>query len=147
MANNVTRYHPFSEVVSLRDAMDRLFADSYIAPHTAASMGGRGVPVNLFETPDSLIVQIPMPGVKAEDVEITAQQNTLSLKWTLKVDAPEGAATHWNGFQSGQFQQTFTLPTAINADRAEASTINGILTLTLPKAEHAKAKTLKVTAR
>ena len=61
--------------------------------------------------------------------------------------APEGATAHWSGFQSGQFQQTFTLPAPINADRAEASTADGVLTLTLPKAEHAKARTLRVTAK
>ncbi|HEV7237172.1 MAG TPA: Hsp20/alpha crystallin family protein, partial [Ktedonobacteraceae bacterium] len=89
----------------------------------------------------------PMPGIKAEDVEITAQQDTLTLKWETHVQVPEGATSHWHGFQSGQFQQTFTLPAPINAERAEASTTDGVLTLNLPKAEHAKARTLKVTAK
>ncbi len=88
-----------------------------------------------------------MPGVHPDDVEITAQQDTLSLKWQTKVDIPEGATVHWSGFQSGQYQQTFSLPAPINSEGAEAHYNDGILTLHLPKAEHAKARTVKVNAR
>jgi HSP20 family protein len=88
-----------------------------------------------------------MPGVKAEDVEITAQQDTLVLKWEAKVQAPEGATPLWQGFQGGQYQQSFSLPSPINADRAEAHYTDGVLTLNLPKAEHAKARTVKVNAK
>lgn len=144
---NLTRFNPFNEALSLREAMDRLFEDSYISPRVPGHFGGRGVVANLFETPDSFILQVPMPGVKPEDVEITAQQDTLSLKWETRAQIPEGATVHWNGFGDGQYQQMFTLPASINADRAEASTTDGVLTLTLPKAEHAKARKLSITAK
>lgn len=144
---NITRYNPLSEMVSLREAMDRLFEDSFISPRTLGLTGARGGSVNLFETADNFIVQIPAPGVKPEDIEVTAQQDTLTLKWETKVEIPENATTHWHGFQSSQFQQTFTLPAPINAERAEASMAEGILTLSLPKAEHAKARTLKVNVK
>jgi HSP20 family protein len=143
---NMTRYNPFNEVISLRDAMDRLFEDSFI-PRAINAFNGRGVGANLFETPDGFILQVPMPGATPEAVEITAQQDTLSLKWETKVNTPEGATVHWNGFQSGQYQQTFTLPAPINSERAEASYADGILTLNLPKAEHVKARTVKVVAK
>jgi HSP20 family protein len=141
---NLTRYNPFNEAVSLREAMDRLFADSFIAPQ---AMGGHGVGANLFETQDGFTFQMPVPGAKPEDVEITTQQDTVTLKWETRVEVPENATTHWHGFQSSQFQQTFTLPSPINADRVEASINDGVLTLTLPKAEHAKARSIKVSAR
>lgn len=141
---NLTRYNPFSEVVTLREAMDRLFEDSFISPRAAGV--SHGVSANLFETTEGFVLQIPMPGVKPDDVEITAQQDTLSLKWQTQVRVPENATVHWNGFQSGQYQQSFTLPSPINADRAEASYTDGILTLNLPKAEHARARTVKVNA-
>ena len=143
MANNMIRYNPFNEVVSLRDAMDRLFEDSFIS----RNLSNRGVNANLYETPEGFILQIPMPGANPDAVEITAQQDTLTLKWETKVQAPQGATTHWNGFQSGQYQQAFTLPAPINADRAEANYEDGVLTLNLPKAEHVKARTVKVTAK
>ena len=144
---NITRYNPFSEVVSLRDAMDRLFEDSFISPRMSPTWGGRGVAGNLYETAEGFTLQIPTPGVKPEDVEITVQQETISLKWEIKVQAPEGATVHWNGLQSGQFQQSFSLPSSINSERVEAHYTNGILTLHLPKAEHAKARTIKVNAK
>ncbi len=90
------------------------------------------------------MLQVPMPGVKPDDVEITAQQDTVSIKWETKLTPPENATIHWSSFGSGQAQQTFTLPAPINADRAEASYTDGILSLTLPKAEHARARTVKV---
>jgi HSP20 family protein len=142
---NITRYNPFNEVVSLREAMDRLFEDSFIP--SRGNIGARGVAANLYETPEGFTLQVPMAGVNADDVEITVQQDTLMLKWQTKVQIPEGATVHWNGFQSGQFQQTFTLPAPINADSVEAHYSDGVLTLTLPKAEHAKARTVKINAR
>jgi HSP20 family protein len=143
---NVTRYNPFNDVISLRDAMDRLFEDSFI-PRAVGGVLGRGVSSNLYETPEGFVLQIPMPGASADSVEITAQQDTVTLKWETKVTAPENATTHWSGFQSGQYQQTFSLPAPINADRAEAHYADGILTLNLPKAEHAKARTVKVVSK
>jgi HSP20 family protein len=143
MANNMIRYNPFNEVVSLRDAMDRLFEDSFIS----RNLGNRGVTANLYETAEGFILQVPMPGANPDAIEITAQQDTLSLKWETKVQTPQGATVHWNGFQSGQYQQAFTLPASINADRVEAGYEDGVLTLNLPKAEHVKARTVKVTAK
>ena len=75
------------------------------------------------------------------------QQNTLSLKWDSKVQIPENATTHWLGFQSGQYQQAFTLPAPINPERVEASVHDGVLNLSLPKTEHAKARTIKVNVK
>ncbi|GAC1502424.1 MAG: Hsp20/alpha crystallin family protein [Ktedonobacteraceae bacterium] len=144
---NVTRYNPFNEVVSLREAMDRLFEDSIISSRLSNSVSGRGLGANLYETSEGFTLQLPMPGIKAEDVEITVQQDVVSLRWQNKVEIPEGAQVHWHGFQSGQYQQSFTLPAPINADNVEAHYNDGILTLRLPKAEHAKARTIKVNAR
>lgn len=143
---NITRYNPFSEVVSLREAMDRLFEDSFI-PRNGFGPSTRGANANLYETAEGFVLQVPMPGVNSDEVEITAQQDTLSLKWSTSFKTPENATAHWNGLSSGKYQQSFTLPAAINAEKAEASYENGILTLNLPKAEHVKARTVKVVAK
>jgi HSP20 family protein len=139
---NITRYNPFNEGVSLREAMNNLFEDSFIP---RIGLTGRGIASNLYETADSFVFQLPMPGVAPEDVEITAEPNSLHIKWTTHVAMPKNATTtHWSGFTEGEYQQSFTLPNTINADRVEAGYENGILTLTLPKAEHAKARRVKV---
>ena len=144
---NITRYNPFSEVVSLREAMDRLFEDSFISPRTSGLGARSGVAANLYETGEGFTLQLPMPGVKPEEVEVTVQQDTVALKWEYKVELPKDAHVHWHGFQAGQYHQTFTLPAPINSEGVEAQYSDGILTLRLPKAEHARARTIKVNAR
>ena len=145
--SNMQRYNPFSELVSLREAMDRLFEDSFISPRLSNVWGGsRGVGSNLYETAEGYTLQIPMPGVKPEDVEITVRQDTVNVKWESKMQTPEGATAHWSYLQSGQFQQSFTLPSSVDADRVQASYNDGILTLSLPKVEQAKTRTIKINA-
>ena len=145
---NIIRYNPFNEAISLRDAMDRLFEDSVISPRFGGVLNGRsGVAANLYETTEGFTLQVPMPGVNPADVEINVQQDTVTLKWHTQVSIPEGATIHFSGIQSGEYRQSFTLPAPINAEKAEAQYNDGILSLTLPKAEHAKTRTIKVNAR
>ncbi len=143
---NLTRYNPFNEAVSLREAMDRLFEDSFISPRFGGIVSTRGAGANLYETAEGYTLQVPMPGVQPENVDITVQQDTVSLKWETKVEIPEHATAHWSGFQSGKYQQSFTLPAPINSEGVEARYNDGILTLNLPKVEHAKARTIKINA-
>jgi HSP20 family protein len=142
---NITRYNPFNDFVSLRDAMDRLFEDSVISPRAAGVLNTRGVHANLYENTEGYTIQMPMPGVKAEDLEVTVQQDVVSLKWQTSVQIPEGVTVHYNGIQTGKYQQSFTLPSPINAEKVEAHYSNGILTLQLPKTANAQAHTIKVT--
>jgi len=74
----------------------------------------------------------------------TAEPNILHIRWTTHVTMPRNATAHWSGFTDSEYQQSFTLPNTINADRVEAGYEQGVLTLTLPKAEHAKARRVKV---
>ena len=144
---SVIRYKPFNEVVSLRNAVDRLFDDGFIARSNLNGWNVRGAQSNLYETPEGFVLQVSMPGVNAEDVEITAHQDSLTLKWATSVKAPENATARWSGFANSKQEQNVTLPAFINAEGVEASYENGILTLNLPKAESAKARTIKVAAK
>jgi HSP20 family protein len=138
---NLTRYHPFNEMVSLREAMNSLYEESFIP---RLNSFGRGMASNLYETTDGFVLQLPLSGAKPEDIDITIQQNTVSLKWATTISVPENATTHWSSFTQDQHQQSFTLPASINADQVEATYENGVLTLALPKAEHAKARQVKI---
>lgn len=143
---NITPYRPFNEIVSLRDAMERLFEDSFI-PRLGDGWSTRGALSNLHETANEFVLQIPMPGVNPDDVEISAQSDSLTVKWATNVQVPEHATTHWSSFASSQYQQTFTLPAPIDADKVQADYEKGILCLKMPKAEHAKARTIKISAK
>lgn len=142
---NITRYNPFNEFVTLRDAMDRLFEDSVLSPRSM-NVFNRATPANLYETAEDFTLQVPMPGVNPDDVEIHVQQDAINLKWRNRVEIPENATVHYHGFHQSEFQQNFVVPSPINAEHAEASYRDGILTLRLPKAEHARARTIKVNA-
>jgi HSP20 family protein len=91
-------------------------------------------------------MQVPLPGVKVDELEITAQQNVLTLRGQTEVTVPEGAQSIWVGMGGGEFREEVTLPGEVDAARASAEYHDGILTLTLPKAERAKVRTIKVGA-
>ena len=139
-------WNPPSELVSLRDAMDRLVADSFISPRALLGSVGAtmALPANLFETNEGFIVQFSLPGVDPDKVQITVQGETISLKGERHQAQFENSRQLWNGIQAGRFEQTFSLPTAVDAEGAQALYEWGMLTLRLPKAQHARAHTIKV---
>jgi HSP20 family protein len=143
-----TLWSPINEFVTLRDAMDRLVADSFINPRsTLTSLGTQStLPANLYELPDSYIVQVALPGVDPDKVQITVQGEILSLKAERPAPTFERAQQIWNGISYGSFEQSFSLPTAVEGQATEASYENGMLVLKLPKVQNARAHTVKVTA-
>jgi HSP20 family protein len=150
MANNITRYNQPTGFMPLSEAVDRLFRDAFTWPR----MFGDAFPTtprfglgsNLYETHDSYIMQVPLPGVKVDELEITAHENVLTLRGKTEVTVPEGAQSIWVGMGGGEFREEVTLPGDVNADQANAEYHDGILTLTLPKTERAKVRQIKVGA-
>jgi HSP20 family protein len=143
----VTQWNPLSEFVTLREAMDRLFNESMVRPNGPSRMGQQ--PYDLYETEDGLTFRFAVPGIRPEDVEVTVVQNTISVKgnYPQPVEEQKNWIWHVHGLpQGGEFQYTFRLPTAVNADRAEATFENGILSLFLPKAEAAKPRRIQIAA-
>jgi HSP20 family protein len=151
MANNITRYNQPTSFVPLSEAVDRLFRDAFTWPRlfgdafpTAGRFGG--LSSNLYETPDSYVMQAWLPGVKVEDLEITAHENVLTLRGKTEIAVPEGAQSIWVTMGGGEFREEVTLPGDVNAEQASAEYHDGILTLTLPKTERARVRTIKVGA-
>ena len=143
----ITQWSPFSEFVSLRDAMDRLFNESMVRSNGTQVRNGVTPPYDLYETEDGLTFRFAMPGVRPEDVEITFNQGTLSVKGTYPQPGEEQKTWIWHARGlpwTGEFQFAFRLPSAIDADRAEANFEHGVLTLSLPKAEAAKPKRIAI---
>lgn len=140
-------WNPASELMSLREAMDRLVADSFISPRTLfATVGGQALPASLYETGDGFIVQVAVPGADPEKVQITAQGEAILIKGERVAPTFEGAQQIWSGISYGPFEQTFSLPTPVDPAAAQASYQDGVLTLRLPKVQHARAHTIKVNA-
>ena len=143
----ITQWSPLSEFVSLREAMDRLFNESMVRPN--GTFGRTSAPYDLYETEDGLTFRFAVPGIRPEDVEVTVHQGMLTVKGTYPQGGEEQKNWIWHvrGLpQGGEWQYSFRLPTAVDADRAEASFDYGILTLNLPKAEAAKPKRIQIGA-
>ena len=145
----IARFSPMTDLVSLRDAMDRLFEESYIRPNgwTGLAAGHLAVPVDLWETKDAYHLRADVPGVTSDQLEINATSDTISIVGEVKGQA-DVTNDGWirQERRVGKFQRAFTLPMAIDPTKVDATFENGVLQLVLPKAENVKPRTIKVNA-
>lgn len=146
MADQLTRWDPFREAVTLREAMDRLFEDTFVPARRREGMVERvyRLPLDAYVTPDEIVVLANMPGIKPEDVEITIEGDTLTIKGERPAPL-ENVDYVMQERPAGKFQRTLNINIPVDADKAEARYENGLLTLTIPKAEAVKPKTIQVT--
>jgi HSP20 family protein len=143
----IQQWEPLREMVSLRDAMNSLLQESFVRPVGILGNGNNAVmlPLDVAENENEFMVKASMPGVRPEDVQITAQGDTLVIRGEIKADEEKkDERYHLRERRYGQFLRTVTLPTPISADKAQAKFENGVLTLILPKAEEAKPKQIKI---
>lgn len=141
------RWEPFRELISLREAMDRLFEESFVHPRAGwlAPWGAETLAVDMYETDEDVVIKTSVPGVKPEDIDITITGDTLTIRGETKAEEKVERANYIRQERRyGAFSRSLTLPTAIVAEKAKAEFENGVLTLTLPKAEEVKPKTIKV---
>ena len=144
----IQRWEPLREMVSLRDAMNSLLQESFVRPVGLIGNGAEFLPLDIAETEDEFIVKASLPGVRPEDVHITARGDTLTIRGEMKAEEEKkGEHYHLRELRQGHFQRTVTLSTPISADKAQAQFENGVLTLKLPKAEEAKPKEIKIGGR
>jgi HSP20 family protein len=140
---------PFSELVTLRQAMDKLLEDSFVRPSRfLAGFAEAGAPaIDAYQTANEVVVKASVPGVKPEDINIEITGDTLTVKGESKVAEEVKKENYF--FQErryGSFARSLNLPGGIQADKAEAKLENGLLTITVPKAEEVKPKVIKVKA-
>ncbi|MCD6361094.1 MAG: Hsp20/alpha crystallin family protein [Armatimonadetes bacterium] len=146
------RWDPFSEIMSLRDAMDRLLEQSVVRPQRGAGApalaGTKVMPVDLYQKDSDYVIKAFVPGVKAEDVDIRAERETVFLKAHVPGEVEKEEAKNYRWLASelgcGDVVRTVTLPGPIDAGRIEATVENGVLTVVVPQAEEAKPKKIEV---
>ena len=141
----ITRWDPFQDVLSLREAMNQLMEESFVRPATAQN-GKNFVPaLDLSETGEGYLVEAALPGVKPEDVEITVENNVLTIKGETRQETDSKDRNfHRLERRFGSFQRTIGLPTTVKADAIQASLTNGVLRLEIPKAEEVKPRKISV---
>jgi HSP20 family protein len=142
----VRRPSPFSELMTLRQAMDRLFDDSVFRPFTTYNGSElMRLPLNVRTTADALVVEAELPGLKPEDVEITLENNTLTIRAEDHTERSEEQGD-WivREIARGSVMRAVTLPTGLEADKAEATFEHGVLTLRIPRAEQVKPRQIQI---
>ncbi len=147
--NGLIRYEPFREIMSLREAIDKLFEDSFVTPsRLLRGFEERIPPIDMYQTDDAVVIKSALPGVKPEEVDITITGNTLTIKGESKAEEEVKKEDYiYREHRYGAFSRSIALPEGLNTDKAEARFEDGILTLTIPKAEELKPKQIKVKAK
>jgi HSP20 family protein len=143
---NLIRRDPFTD---LRSTMDRLFDEGFSRPWRFINTEAydASMPVEVAETDGELVVKASLPGVKPEEVDVTVQNDVLTIKAEHKETEEEGKREFYRReIRYGSFARSFSLPVKVDADQAEASYDNGVLMLRLPKAASVRPKQIKVGA-
>ena len=148
MPNQPTVWDPWRELMSLRQQMDRLFEERWTPPRAAAptASGALFLPIDVYSDDDAVVVLASLPGLKAEDVDIVLQGDTVTIQGEAQ---PPAGNVQWAVQERpyGKFSRSLTLNVPVDMAKAEAEFENGILTLRLPKAESAKPRQIQVKAK
>ena len=148
MARYMSRWEPLRDLMSLQSEMNRVL--DTLQPGDITSGDGTWAPVlDLAEQDDSFMIEVDLPGVRPEDVDVTLDQNLLTIRGERKTSS---TLTNENVRRSerryGSFLRTISLPSHVDAEGIQADFEDGVLHITVPKAEQAKPRKIKVgTAR
>jgi HSP20 family protein len=148
---NLVRWEPFRDLISLREAMDRLFEESFVQPRHVgwpAPVGVGTLAVDMYETDDAIVVEAAIPGIKPEDLDINVTGDILTIKGETKAEEEVKEESYIRRERRyGSFCRSLTIPVLVVADKAKSEFENSVLTLTLPKAEEVRPKAIKVKAK
>jgi len=138
------RWSPFAELEAFRREMDRLFREFFGEERTPSARGWTPS-VDIYETPTEVVVQVELPGVKREDIQVELTDDRLTLRGKKeRSQEAENATYHLLERNYGEFERSFALNVPVDTDKAEASYRDGVLTIRLPKVEPKRAKRIEV---
>ena len=144
---SIVRYNPFSELMNLRQSMDRFFEDNWFGPTRYLSAASdRLLPtVDVYQNKESITVKASLPGLKAEDVNVEINDGVLTIKGEMKSDEEVKEENYfYRERRCGSFNRSFRLPTGLQIEKADATMEDGVLTVLIPKVEETKSKSIKI---
>jgi HSP20 family protein len=145
--SNLIRWEPAREMMTLREAMDRLFDDAFTSPLSLRD-GWSAPAIDMYQTDDEVVVRAALPGIKPDDVQINITGDVLHIKGEMKhEEEKKEKAWHMREQRWGAFERSVALPADVVVDKARAEFENGVLSVTLPKAEEVKPKTINIKAK
>ncbi len=135
-------WEPFREMMSLRNAMDRLFEEGFMGPLAGAPSR---VAIDMYQTDSDVVIKASLPGIKPEDVEITCAGETCTIRGETKAEREQKREDYLlQERRYGSFSRTISLPVSVRTEQAEATFENGVLTLRLPKAPEARPRRIQL---
>lgn len=143
----IVRWEPFQNLLATQREFDRLFREAFTPFLGEGETSTRtwAPPVDIYETGDNIVLKAELPGIEPKDVEVRVEDNTLYLKGERKFEKEVKDENYHRVERSyGAFARSFALPNSIDAEKVAAEYKDGVLTLTLPKREEAKPKTIKI---
>jgi len=145
MIMNIIRRDPFRELRGLQDEMTRLFAGMAPLASEDSVFGAWQPKVDIFEDKDTLVMEADMPGVKREDLDLTIENNVITLSGERKMEERRESENYHRVERSyGSFTRSFTLPRTVDTEKVKAEFRDGVLTVSLPKREETKARKIDV---
>jgi HSP20 family protein len=143
--NNLTRWDPMREMMSMRNNIDRLFENFFDTQPAGRQLSSWVLPLDVAENEEDFVVKATIPGVDPNNLEITYNNHTLSIKGEVEEDKKiDESRYHLRERRFGRFERSIYLPTEVEADKIEANYEAGVLSLRLPKSEEVKPKRISI---
>ncbi|MDI6827341.1 MAG: Hsp20/alpha crystallin family protein [Armatimonadota bacterium] len=143
---SILRWDPFRELENLREDVNRLFQEALTRPGRGATASRSWAPpVDVVEYEDKFVMRAELPGMSKEDIDVEMHGDTLTIRGERKFEQEEGKENYVRVERAyGKFQRSFTLNVPVKADEIKATYKDGILEVTVPKAEEIKPKKVEV---
>jgi HSP20 family protein len=142
----LVRWDPIQEFVAMSNRLNRTANHPY-TPRTEAALGAWAPPVDIFERQDHLVIRAEVPGVEMKDMDVQIENGVLTLRGERKQDTEvKEDNAHRMERVYGSFTRSFTLPTTVDAAKVAATYKDGVLEITVPRAETAKPKSIEIRA-
>lgn len=137
-----------SRWANLRDEIDTMFELPFWSTlgRQTQLFNGWSPALDLYQNADNVVAMVELPGMRKEDIEISLHDGTLTISGERKTESSDGENAERTERVTGKFRRSVTLPARVESDRVSATYKDGILTVTLPKAEEAKPKQIQVKA-
>ena len=144
---SITRWDPFRDLLNLQGEMTRLFGRAYGSEEAEGARTSWAPPIDIYETPEAYRVVAELPGFTPDEVDVTVNEGTLTIKGERKFyNEVNEENFHRIERRFGAFQRLVSLPQQVESEKVEAGFDKGVLTVSIPKAERAKPRRVEIKA-
>ena len=142
----IARLEPFRGLSNLQDQFNRIFNETLRTQTDESAMTAWAPAVDIYETPNELVVKADLPDVNEKDIDVRVENNLLTIRGERKFEKSVSEENFLRVERAyGSFSRSFSLPNTVNPEAIRAEYKNGVLNVTLPKREESKPRQVKVT--